>query len=215
MFLSVAPPVEKLASGEIDNEETGKKALVMPLIGDLPHDEASLKRKERARDRKSKWVLKGTNNNRSDRLLKMCVSKLGTTATVDMFGHLGRETGLKEYNTLIKVCIKKARETSDEYVAIEEMSKAFYLFRRMRECGFQLQEQTYRPVLQYIIDMGLVQEFQLFSDVIKTDNRHSISRLGYYEMMLWIRVNNEEMIRDICEYITVEDSKDTAALRGW
>ncbi|XP_052115337.1 pentatricopeptide repeat-containing protein At4g04790, mitochondrial isoform X2 [Arachis duranensis] len=32
-------------------------------------------------------------------------------------------------------------------------------------------------------------------------------------MLLWIRVEDEEMIRDICEYITVEDGQDTAAMR--
>ncbi|KAG4108892.1 hypothetical protein GLYMA_U031131v4 [Glycine max] len=32
-------------------------------------------------------------------------------------------------------------------------------------------------------------------------------------MLLWLRVGDEEMIQDICEYITVETSEDTSALR--
>ncbi|XP_061370061.1 pentatricopeptide repeat-containing protein At4g21880, mitochondrial-like, partial [Gastrolobium bilobum] len=143
----------------------------------------------------------------------MCSNKLGSGTTIDLFGYLGRETGVKEYNALLKMCVKRARATNDEYISIEELSKAYHLFKSMRECGFQLEEQTYCPLLRYIIDMGLVQEFQLFSDMIKAENPSSTSRLGYYEMMLWLRVNNEEMIRDICEYITVEDSDDTSALR--
>lgn len=196
-----------------DCKEKRKQALHLPWLLDLSHGNMSVKRKEVTRERKQKWIFNYTGNDRFDRLVKMCTSKLGTGATLDLFGKLGRATGVKEYNALIKVCIKNARETDDEYVAIEEMSKAFHTFKSMRECGFPLEEITYRPLLRYLNDMGLVQEFQLFSDVIKAENPRSASRLGYYEMMLWIRVNNEEMIRDICEYITVEDSEDTSALR--
>ncbi|KAG2397006.1 Pentatricopeptide repeat-containing protein [Vigna angularis] len=117
--------------------------------------------------------------------------------------------GVKEYNALIKVCIEKARATDDEYIAVNEMSKAFHLFKSMRDFGCPLEEQTYGPLLWYLIDMGLVQEFQLFSDVIKAENPRSASRLGYYEMLLWLRVDNEEMIRDICEFIIVDD-RDSA-----
>jgi hypothetical protein len=214
LFLSVASLVEKVDCEGVDDEEKEKRVVEIPLIRDIHHSDLSKKRNESSRERKHKWIFKDTGGERSDRLLKICAKKLGTTTTVDVFGYLGRDTGVKEYNGLIKLCIKKIRETNDENVCIEEMNKIYNLFKLMRECGFQLEEQTYRPLFEYIIDMCFVQEFKLFYDVIKAGNPSSISRLGYYEMLLWIRVNNEEMIRDICEYITVEESKDTSALRG-
>ncbi|KAK7262647.1 hypothetical protein RJT34_30222 [Clitoria ternatea] len=198
---------------EIDDEEIGKGKVEIPWIPDLSHGKIFLKRKEVARDRKQKWIFKYTSDDRFDRLIKLCADRLGTGRTVNMFGHLGRETGLKEYNALINMCIKKARETGDEFIAVREMSKAFHLFKSMRDYGYPMEEKTFGPLLRYIIDMGLVQEFLLFSDVIKAENPSSASRLGYYEMLLWLRVNDKEMIRDICEYITVEDSEDTFALR--
>ncbi|KAI5387527.1 hypothetical protein KIW84_073580 [Lathyrus oleraceus] len=207
------PPVKKLVGEKVEDEEKEKNIVEIPLILDFAHGDASIKRKEVARERKQKWIFKDTGGERSDRLIKICARKLGATPTVDMFGRLGRETGLKEYDSLIRLCIKKAKETDDEYIAIDELGKTYHLLKLMRECGLQLEEQTYRPLLEYIIDMGLVQEFQLFYDVIQAGNPSSISRLGYYEMLLWIRVNNEEMIRDICEYITVEDSRNTTSLR--
>ncbi|XP_020226184.1 pentatricopeptide repeat-containing protein At4g04790, mitochondrial isoform X2 [Cajanus cajan] len=209
-------PTEIKVSGseEIDDdEEKGKSAIDMPWMPELFHGNLLVKRKEVTRDRKQKWIFKYTNDDRFDRLIKLCADKLGTGKTVNVFGCLGRETGVKEYTALIKMCIKKARATDDEFVAVREMSKAFHLFKSMRDLGHPLEEKTYGPLIQYISDMGLVQEFQLLSDVIKAENPSSASRLGYYEMLLWLRVDDEEMIRDICEYITVEDSEDTSALR--
>ncbi|QHO00539.1 hypothetical protein HN51_035458 [Arachis hypogaea] len=169
------------------------------------------KRRGLARERKSKWIFKLSHDVRFDRLVKMCAKRLGTGTTLDVFRQLGRETGVKEFNALIKMSIQKARTTDNEYIAIEELSKAFHLLENMKECGFKLEEETYQPLLRYVIDMGMVKEFQLFSDVVRAEC--SVSRLGYYEMLLWIRVEDEEMIRDICEYITVEDGQDTAAMR--
>ncbi|XP_015953570.2 pentatricopeptide repeat-containing protein At4g04790, mitochondrial isoform X1 [Arachis duranensis] len=169
------------------------------------------KRRGLARERKNKWIFKLSHDERFDRLVKMCAKRLGTGTTLDVFRQLGRETGVKEFNALIKMSIQKARTTNNEYIAIEELSKAFHLLENMKECGFKLEEETYQPLLRYVIDMGMVKEFQLFSDVVRAEC--SVSRLGYYEMLLWIRVEDEEMIRDICEYITVEDGQDTAAMR--
>jgi hypothetical protein len=134
--------------------------------------------------------------------------------TANTFGRLSQETGLEECNALIKLCIQNARATNDENVYIEELGRTYHLLELMRGRRFQLEEKTYRPILEYIIDMGLVERFHVFYDFIKASNPSSISQLDYYEMLLWIKVNNEERIRDICQYITVEESKDTAALRG-
>ena len=77
---------------------------------------------------------------------------------------------------------------------------------------FQLEEETYGPLLKYIIDLGAVDEFKMFSKLIKDHNHNSISRLGYYDMLMWIRVNDEAMIRDACQYIKRTDA--TEELRG-
>lgn len=154
--------VEKVDCEGVDDEEKEKRVVEIPLIRDIHHSDLSKKRNESSRERKHKWIFKDTGGERSDRLLKICAKKLGTTTTVDVFGYLGRDTGVKEYNGLIKLCIKKIRETNDENVCIEEMNKIYNLFKLMRECGFQLEEQTYRPLFEYIIDMGFVQEFKTF-----------------------------------------------------
>lgn len=208
-------PTEYKSSGseEVDDDEKGKSAVAIPWISDMSHSNFLPRRKVVVRERKRNWIFKLTSEDRFDRLIKMCADKLGTGKTVTVFGHLGRETGLKEYNALIKICIKKARATDDESIAVREMSKAFHLFKSMRDLGFQLNEKTYGPLLRYLVDMGLVQEFELFSDFLKAENPSSTSQLGYYEMLLWLRIDDEEMIRDICEYIAVEDSEDTSALR--
>jgi len=206
-FVGKAHPVKKLGYDEVDAEE---KERSIPEVLDS-HNFASLGN-GKARERKE--MFEDTRRVRADRIFKMVARNLGTTATDYVLDCLSPELDLKEYNKSIQSCIKKARETDDENVSTEEMSKSYHLLKSMSENGFQLEEQTCRPILEYIIDMGLVQEFQLFNDFIKACNPGSISRLGYYEMLLWIRVNNEEKIRDICQYITFEESRDTSALRG-
>lgn len=214
LFLFVAPPVKKLVSEENGKEEKDRRILEIPWVPDVPSGDISVKRKEVSRERKQKWVFKYSNEDRSDRLLGMCAKRLGSKATVEVFGHLGRETGLKEYNKLIQLCVKKARGADDEDIAIEEMGKVFQLFKSMTEQGLKLEEQTYRPLLLYVIDMHMVEEFQFFCHVIKEENPSSVTRLGYYELMLWLRVNNEEKIQGIYNYIAENDGQDPSNLRG-
>jgi len=110
------------------------------------------------------------------------------------FGRLSQETGLNVYNVLIKLCIQNARATNNENVYKEELGRTYHLLELMRQSRFQLEEETYRPILEYIIDMGLVERFQVFYHFIKASNPSSITRLGYYEMLLWTKVNNEERL---------------------
>nr|AFK44709.1 unknown [Lotus japonicus] len=93
------------------------------------------------------------------------------------------------------------------------MGKVFQLFKSMTEQGLKLEEQTYRPLLLYVIDMHMVEEFQFFCHVIKEENPSSVTRLGYYELMLWLRVNNEEKIQGIYNYIAENDGQDPSNLR--
>jgi hypothetical protein len=121
---------------------------------------------------------------------------------------------VKGYNALVEICIGKARGAENEDIAIEEMGKVFHLFELMRKQGLELEEQTYRPLLMYTIDMSMVEEFQFFCHTIKEEIPSSTARLGYYEMMLWLKVNDEEKIRGLCNYIAENGGEDTSDLRG-
>ncbi|GLU23565.1 hypothetical protein SLE2022_395590 [Rubroshorea leprosula] len=172
-----------------------------------------IKRKETSRGKKQKWVFKNGQVPQSKQLIKLCGEKLGTEATLQFFGQLGRETGVKEYNALIAMCMDKARTTDCEEVALVEMSKVYRHFKEMRKRGFQIDEVIYGQLLMFFIDRGMVEEFHFFCGPIKDGNCNSIPRLGYYEMLLWISVNNEEMIRKLCDYIAADDNEDNLQLK--
>lgn len=197
-----------------DDEKSLKEVLNIPWFSELSHNNISVNRKEVSRERKQKWIFKSTQGNRFSRLITMCGQKLGTETTVQVFGKLGRETGLKEYNALIGLYIQRARTSNDEDIALEQIHKAFRIFESMREQGFQLEEETYGQFLMYLIDVGMVEEFHFFCEVIRKENPRSLSRLGYYEMLLWLGVNNEEKICELCNYIAVDDGGDKSNLRG-
>ncbi|KAI4333810.1 hypothetical protein L6164_018571 [Bauhinia variegata] len=198
---------------EIEDVENLERALHIPWLSSTIDGHIPLGRKEVSRERKQKWIFKSSQGNRFSRLVKMCANRLGTETTLQVFGRLGRETGVKEYNALIGICVSKARATDDEEVSIEQVSQAFHLFKSMREQGFELAEESYSPVLMYLIDMGMVEEFHFFYEVIKDQNPSSISRLGYYEMMLWLAVHDEEKIKELCEYIAVNEGEGTSDLQ--
>ncbi|XP_058072693.1 pentatricopeptide repeat-containing protein At4g04790, mitochondrial-like isoform X2 [Magnolia sinica] len=200
------------ASKKPDVGKSLDKVLDMPWFSNMSQTCISLRRKELSRERKQKWIFKNTQTHRFEGLVRMCAQKLGTEATLEVFGKLGRETGVKEYNALIKICIEKARQSNDEEISLDEIQKAFQLFRSMREQGFQLEEESYSPLLMYLIDMGMIEEFHFFCGLIKDENPGSFSRLGYYEMLLWIRVNNEDKVQELCNSVvdSIEDSLDLA-----
>ncbi|KHN36727.1 Pentatricopeptide repeat-containing protein, mitochondrial [Glycine soja] len=154
-----------------------------------------LQRKEQSRKKKQKCVFDFTQESRFQKLIEVCARILGPEATIELFGKVGREPGVKGYNTLVEMCIDKARGTDDEDITIEELGKVFNLFKSTREQGLELQEQTYRLLLLYLIDMRMVEEFKFFCVVIKDENPSSVTRLGYYEMLLWLKDNNEEKIQ--------------------
>ncbi|KAK2984793.1 hypothetical protein RJ640_004618 [Escallonia rubra] len=136
-----------------DDEKPLEKVLDIPWFSNMSHNNTSLRRKEVSRERKQKWVYKGTQTNRIGRLVSMCANKVGADATLQVFGKLGRETGVKEFNALIGIYIAKARSTDDEDVSIEQIQKAYMLFKSMKEQGFPVEEETYGPFLLYLIEM--------------------------------------------------------------
>ncbi|KAK4286053.1 hypothetical protein QN277_002664 [Acacia crassicarpa] len=183
------------------------------LMRNIPHSTVSLKRKEFSREKKRNCMFESRQSNRFHKLLVRSADKLGADVVHNLFCKLGRKPGVKDYNALIGICIDKVRETEDKEIAIEEMAKLFHIVKSMREQGFQFEEKTYRPLLLHVIEMGMVEEFQFFINIIEDNNPSSLSRLGYYEMMLWLRVNNEEKIRDVCAFIANNDGADTSELR--
>ncbi|KAL4566833.1 hypothetical protein LXL04_030958 [Taraxacum kok-saghyz] len=178
-----------------DVEEPLVTLLEIPWLPPVSNTTTSQRRRELFRVKKAKWVFKSTQGNRFSKLTRMCTHNLGAKVAIEVFGKLGRETGPKEYNAMIDICIEKARNTDDEDVALEEFHRAYRVFECMREFGFEIKEQTYGPFLMFIIDMGMVEEFHFFCDNIKKENPNSLSRLAYYEMLLWIKVNDVDKIR--------------------
>ncbi|XP_022877504.1 pentatricopeptide repeat-containing protein At4g04790, mitochondrial-like isoform X1 [Olea europaea var. sylvestris] len=198
---------------EFEDVQPLGKVLNLPWLSRMSNNDISLRRKKVSRERKQKWVYKNTQTSRFDRLVKMCAVKLGTDATLELFGRLGRETGLKEYNSLIGHCIQRARDANDEEVSLEEIYKGCQLFKTMKELGFKIEEATYGQFLMYLIDLGMVQEFFFFRDLIKDENPDSLLRLAYYEMRLWIGVKNEAKIRELICSITDESAEDKYSFR--
>lgn len=174
----------------------------------------SLRRKEIARERKEKWTFKSTQISRFQQLVKQCACKLGADTTIKVFGKLGRETGRKEYNALIRICMEKARESKDEEVSLKQLSKAYQLLKSMKEQGFQVEEESYRPILMYFIDFGMVQEFDFFCELIMDSNTDSLARLAYYEMLLWTKVENEDKIEELRYHLSLYDGADKSAFQG-
>ncbi|OIW03158.1 hypothetical protein TanjilG_11795 [Lupinus angustifolius] len=205
--------VKRPGSEKIDGEKEFERTPKISWLSNISQSNTYLRRKEPSREKKQKCMFELSQRSRFDRLIEICAKVLGTGATIELFGKVGREPGLKGYTTLIEMCIDRARGTDDDDIATEEMGKVFHLFKSMREQGLDLAEQAYRPLLLYIIDTCLVEEFHFFCNVIKDENPSSLARLGYYEMMLWLRVNNEEKIQGLCDYILENDDEDASNLR--
>ncbi|KAI3466212.1 hypothetical protein Pfo_022875 [Paulownia fortunei] len=198
---------------EYQGEQYFGNVLDLPWLSRMSNNSISLLRKEVSRVRKQKWVYKNTQTNRFGRLVKMCGMKLGPDTAIQVFGRLGKETGLKEYNALIKICIEKARDSTDEDVSVEQIYKAYQIFKLVRETGFKIEEETYGQFLMYLIDFGMVEEFFFFHELIKDENPDSLPRLAYYEMLLWIRVNDEVKIQELCRSVVADDAEEKYYLR--
>lgn len=204
-----------LPDSQLTNDDKPlEKELDVPWLPNLSHNHISTRRKEISRERKQKWVFKATQGFRVDRLVKLCAQRLGTEATVQLLGKLKRQTGVKEYNALLGICIEKAGKSDNEEAALEQVYMAFQIFEEMKEQGFQIEEETYGPFLIYLLDMCMIEEFCYLHGVIADENSKSLSRLGYYEMLLWVKVNNKEKIRELCNDIVANDGTDKADLAG-
>ncbi|KAK4714848.1 hypothetical protein R3W88_020755 [Solanum pinnatisectum] len=198
---------------ESSNGSCLENVLDVPWLSNVEKCNMSLRRKEIARERKEKWTFKSTQIGRFHQLVKQCACKLGTDTTIKVFGKLGRETGLKEYNALIRLCIEKARESNDEEVSLKQLSKAYQLLKSMKEQGFQVEEESYGSILMYFIDFGMVQEFDFYCELIMDGNADSLARLAYYEMLLWTKVENEDKIEELLYHLSLYDGADKSAFQ--
>jgi hypothetical protein len=178
-------------------------------------DDASMRRE--VLTRKQSWIkpwlcTEVTIDEQQQQRFEFLLEYLGLTTLVRMIHVHGSSIGLAGFDRLVKLLIEKARSTGDKCISLQQLNLIRHLLQSM-PVTLELEEETYGPVLKYIIDMVDVGQFQFFSKLIKDHNHKSksISRLGYYDMLMWIRVNDEAMIRDACEYITSGNITD---LRG-
>lgn len=197
-----------------NDEKSLGKGPDIPWFLNFSQNNISLRRKELSRERKQIWVFKNTQGDRVNRLVKMCAQNIGADATIEVFGRLGRETGVKEYKALLETCFDKAKMCDNEEASSEHLCRAFQLFKEMKEQGFQIEERIYGPFFMHLIDKGMVEEFQYLYGVINDQNPRLDSKLGYYEMLLWIRVNNKEKIQELCNGIVAHDGEDKPELTG-
>lgn len=214
LLISGGQSVQEAYSEEIVATNEFEKIINISQLPNSLQSNIALRRKEASREKKRTCIFNTNQDQRFRRIIESCGKILGTEATLELFDKVERKPGVTGYNALVKICIGKAREAENKDIAIEEMGKVFHLFELMREQGLELEEQTYHPLLMYAIDMSMVEEFQFFCQDIKDENPNSTAGLGYYEMLMWLKVNDEEKIQGLCDYIAENDGEETFDLRG-
>ncbi|AQK68194.1 pentatricopeptide repeat-containing protein At4g04790, mitochondrial [Zea mays] len=201
---------EALPEGSEDVGEVarGNKILDFEWFQAEPsRDPLMLWRREVAREKKKHYIFKNVESHHYTNLMRICANKLGMESTIEFLGNLGRETGVKEFNSMIKVCLGKAKACRDIDSAVEYIYRAYHLFNTMKDKGFTIEKDIYDPFLLYLMDTGMFEEFEVFSAFFKEANPKSFSRIAYYEMLLCIRVQDEEKIQELCHSVEDYDEK--------
>lgn len=199
---------------EFEEADKAGNVIIMPWLSRLTNNTISILRKDVSRDKKHNVSFKKTQTNRYDRMLKLCATAIGSYAAIEIFGKLGRESGPNEYNALVQNCIKKARDTTDEDVSLQEISIAYKILKMARERGVGLREETYEHILMYLVDFGMVEEFFFFHRLFRDDKPESVPLLAYYEMLLWVSVKNEEKIQELCLSAATDGDEEKIYPRG-
>ncbi|KAK8931190.1 Pentatricopeptide repeat-containing protein [Platanthera zijinensis] len=169
------------------------------------------RKKETSRFRKQKILHKSTKSGQFQKLMKLCADKLDVESTLGVFGRVGREISLTEFKTLIRLWIEKARKVNGED-SLGYIQKVHQVFIAMRERGFQISEDCYGPFLVYLIDMRMKDEFYVFTKFIKDYDHDSYNKIGYYEMLLWIKIGDGCKIKELCNSIMGEECNDNNKL---
>ncbi|CAA0813936.1 Pentatricopeptide repeat-containing protein -mitochondrial [Striga hermonthica] len=195
-----------------ENDHEGKQTFgladSLSMLAKMTNDNILLQRKNVTGVRNHRWVYKNTHCSRFTKLVNMCGTMLGSEATIEIFGRLGTKTGLNEYNALIRICMEKARSTNDEDVSLEQIYKAYQIFKLVTERGFKIKEEMYGQLLMYLVDYGMVEEFFFFHEIIRDKSPDSLPRLAYYEMLLWMRVKNEEKIQELLGSVMASEAEE-------
>ncbi|KAL1196375.1 Pentatricopeptide repeat-containing protein [Cardamine amara subsp. amara] len=179
----------------------------------IPYD-ISLRSKELSRERKEKRVYKKNGfSRRFAKIFRDSAQKLGTEAMFGVFDRVAKEMSVTEYNAMIGVYLEHAEKSKDLDYALEHIDKAFELLKSMRDRGFLIEERVYGPLLDYLIDMDMVEEFHSFKDVIREATPGSVERVGYYEMLLWIQLGDGEKIEELCGTIDGNDGESLSILQ--
>ncbi|XP_020873667.1 pentatricopeptide repeat-containing protein At4g21880, mitochondrial-like isoform X1 [Arabidopsis lyrata subsp. lyrata] len=136
--------------------------------------------------------------------------KVGIENLFSVCAKMGKEVGVNEYNGMIKVCIHSARISDDVEAALDHIRKAIEYLKEINKCGSIIGKGTYVPLLKFLVDMGMVEEFQISKDVIIEANPDALGQVGYYEMLLWIQVGDEVSIDELC--CTIDDSENSLSI---
>ncbi|KAF3337055.1 pentatricopeptide repeat-containing protein [Carex littledalei] len=187
-----------------DGENAVESTLVNNLLGiewdHNPSPVLNVHRKAMTRERKQRYIFRNTESGRYNKLMKISAKRLGSGPTLEFFDKLGRGSSPKECNALIGVCISEARMSRDPNEAFECIAEACKLLLLMKEKGFEIEEASYGPILSYLVDFKMVEEFDQVCGFLKEENPRALSRLGYYEMLSCIRVSDEQRISELLSF---------------
>lgn len=168
----------------------------------------SFHRREILRDRKKRRVIRVMQDRRFGELMKVYGKRLGPETTLDLLGKLGRENGVKEYTAMIELCVKKAEENPNEEEASKQICMAFGLLDKIRERGLFPERFSYKPLIAYVANKGMVEEFQFLVEQTREDNAElSEEELSYYKMVLWIKEGNRDEVLALCNLVLCHSNK--------
>ncbi|CAN6972352.1 unnamed protein product [Brassica rapa subsp. trilocularis] len=180
-------------------EKTDDNILKIPSFNAKIPIDISFRSKELSRERKERRVYKkNALSRRFAKIFRDSARKLGTDATFGAFDRVAKEMSVTEYNAMVGVYFELAEKSHDLEYALDHIGKAFEVLKTMRDRGFQIEESVYGPVLEYLIDMDMVDEFRGFKDVISEASPGLVEKLGYYEMLLWIQLGDGEKVEELC-----------------
>ncbi|CAH2071642.1 unnamed protein product [Thlaspi arvense] len=161
--------------------------------------------KEMSRERKERRVYKKDALSRHfKKRFRDYAQTLGTETTFGSFDRVSREMSVTEYNAMVGVYLERAERSNDLEYALGNIEKAFEVLKSMRDRGFAIEESVYGPLLDYFIDMDMVDEFHSVKDVVTEASPCMVERLGYYEMLLWIQLGDGEKIDELCGTFDVD-----------
>nr|XP_011461612.1 PREDICTED: pentatricopeptide repeat-containing protein At4g04790, mitochondrial-like isoform X2 [Fragaria vesca subsp. vesca] len=163
---AASPPIREIN----DAESLGKKNKTcdLPRLPVLPHTARPLSRE------KGMWLF---------------------SIQVGYMDKCERSETLKECNQMIKRCIQRAGIATNETGSATQMEAALIIFKSMKDWGLPLEEETYGPLLEYLIDKQMLDYFHNFLEVIENENPSSCSRIRHYQK-LFLRKQYDKLVQE-------------------